>query len=153
MKSPQGAFENVSESRRRIMQKIHGKDTDIEMKLRKALWHRGIRYRKNYKALIGTPDIAITKYKIAIFCDGEFFHGKEWPTLEERLKKGKNPEYWITKINKNMQRDLRNNLELRGLGWTVIHFWEEDIQNHLEECVKAVEEAVLASRIDSCEKP
>jgi DNA mismatch endonuclease (patch repair protein) len=75
MKSAEILFENVSDSRRRLMKKIRGKDTDIELKLRKALWHRGIRYRKNYKELPGTPDIAITKYKIAIFCDGEFFHG------------------------------------------------------------------------------
>ncbi len=77
------------------MRKIHSKDTSIEVQLRKALWHKGYRYRKNYKALPGSPDIVLTKYKIAIFCDSEFFHGKDWEILKLRLEKGKNPEYWI----------------------------------------------------------
>lgn len=69
--------------RRRNMQSIRAKDTKIEVLLRKALWAKGYRYRKNYKLLPGTPDIVLTKQKIAIFCDGEFFHGKEWDVLEE----------------------------------------------------------------------
>ena len=80
------------------MRKIHSKDTSIEIQLRKALWHKGYRYRKNYKALPGSPDIVLTKYKIAIFCDSEFFHGKDWEILKLRLEKGKNPDYWIKKI-------------------------------------------------------
>ena len=74
------------------MRKIHGKDTSIEIKLRKALWHKGLRYRKNYKGLPGRPDIVLTKYRIAIFCDSEFFHGKDWKILKPRLEKGKNPD-------------------------------------------------------------
>lgn len=81
------------------MQKIHSKDTSIELQLRKALWHKGYRYRKNYKFLPGSPDIVLTKYKIAIFCDSEFFHGKDWEILKLRLEKGKNPDYWIKKSN------------------------------------------------------
>ena len=81
------------------MSKIHSKDTSIELQLRKALWHRGYRYRKNYKALPGSPDIVLTKYKIAIFCDSEFFHGKDWDVLRLRLEKGKNPDYWIKKLS------------------------------------------------------
>ena len=81
------------------MSKIHSSDTSIEVRLRKALWHKGYRYRKNYKVLPGSPDIALTKYKIAIFCDSEFFHGKDWEVLKLRLEKGKNPEYWIKKLN------------------------------------------------------
>ena len=80
------------------MSKIHSKDTSIELQLRKALWHRGYRYRKNYKALPGSPDIVLTKYKIAIFCDSEFFHGKDWDVLRLRLEKGKNPDYWMKMI-------------------------------------------------------
>ena len=79
------------------MRKIHSKDTSIELLLRKALWHKGYRYRKNYKALPGSPDIVLTKYKIAIFCDSEFFHGKNWEILKLRLEKGKNPDFWIKK--------------------------------------------------------
>ena len=79
------------------MRKIHSKDTSIELLLRKALWHKGYRYRKNYKALPGSPDIVLTKYKIAIFCDSEFFHGKDWEILKLRLENGKNPDFWLNK--------------------------------------------------------
>ena len=90
------------------MRKIHSKDTSIELLLRKALWHKGYRYRKNYKALPGSPDIVLTKYKIAIFCDSEFFHGKNWEILKLRLEKGKNPDFWIKKIERNRNRDYEN---------------------------------------------
>lgn len=84
------------------MRKIHSKDTSIELLLRKALWHKGYRYRKNYKALPGSPDIVLTKYKIAIFCDSEFFHGKDWEILKLRLENGKNPDFWIKKSNETV---------------------------------------------------
>ena len=94
------------------MSKIHSKDTSIELLLRKALWHKGYRYRKNYKVLPGSPDIVLTKYKIAIFCDSEFFHGKDWDSLKTRLEKGKNPEFWINKIERNRNRDYENDKKL-----------------------------------------
>lgn len=94
------------------MSKIHSKDTSIELLLRKALWHKGYRYRKNYKNLPGSPDIVLTKFKIAIFCDGEFFHGKDWENLKSRLEKGKNPDYWIKKIERNRTRDWENDKTL-----------------------------------------
>ena len=84
------------------MRRIKSKDTSIELLLRKRLWQEGIRYRKNYSCLPGKPDIAITKYKIAIFCDGEFFHGKDWNTLKQRLSKGQNSKYWVDKIERNI---------------------------------------------------
>lgn len=80
-----------------IMKKIKSANTSIEIKLRKALWNKGYRYRKNYKNLPGTPDIVLTKYKIAIFCDSEFFHGKDWDKLKIQLNKGRNADYWIKK--------------------------------------------------------
>ena len=95
-----------SETVSKNMRSIHSKDTSIELQLRKALWHKGYRYRKNYKALPGAPDIVLTKYKIAIFCDSEFFHGKDWEILKLRLEKGKNPDYWIKKIERNRSRDF-----------------------------------------------
>ncbi|MCD7714944.1 MAG: very short patch repair endonuclease [Lachnospiraceae bacterium] len=124
------------------MSKIHSKDTSIELLLRKALWHKGYRYRKNYKALPGSPDIVLTKYKIAIFCDSEFFHGKDWEILKLRLEKGKNPNYWIKKIERNRSRDWENDKKLLYLGYTVIHFWGSDINKHLDECLTAIDEAV-----------
>ncbi len=97
------------------MSKIHSKDTSIEIQLRKALWHKGYRYRKNYKSLPGSPDIVLTKYKIAIFCDSEFFHGKDWEYLKLRLEKGNNPDYWIKKIERNRARDSENDKNFSSL--------------------------------------
>ena len=91
----------VSERSHKTMSKIRGRDTSIEIKLRQSLWKKGYRFRKNYKKLPGTPDIALTKHKIAIFCDSEFFHGKDWENLRSKLEKGKNPDYWIAKIQRN----------------------------------------------------
>lgn len=124
------------------MSRIRSKDTSIEVKLRKELWHKGYRYRKNYKKLPGSPDIALTKYKIAVFCDSEFFHGKDWEVLKARLEKGNNPEYWIKKIERNRDRDVENDKKLLFLGWTVIHFWGKDILQNTEECIRVIEEVV-----------
>ena len=129
------------------MSKIRGKDTSIEVLLRKALWHKGYRYRKNYKALPGRPDICITKYKIAIFCDSEFFHGKDWNVLKPKLEKGNNGTYWVAKIEENMARDARFDKELAFLGWTVIHFWGKEIKSNIDECVKVIDEAVFEIKI------
>lgn len=125
------------------MSRIRSKDTSIEVTLRKALWHQGIRYRKNYKALPGSPDIAITKYKLAIFCDSEFFHGKDWEVLKPRLLAGKNPDYWVRKIERNRERDIRSDQQLLFLGWTVIHFWGADILKNTDECVKVIRETLF----------
>lgn len=124
------------------MRKIHSKDTSIELLLRKALWHKGYRYRKNYKALPGSPDIVLTKYKIAIFCDSEFFHGKDWEILKLRLENGKNPDFQIKKIERNRNRDYENDKKLLFLGYTVLHFWGQDISKHTDECLQTIEEAI-----------
>ena len=124
------------EQRRRNMQAIKSKDTTIELALRKALWSRGIRYRKNYKTLIGKPDIAITKYKIAIFCDSEFWHGYDWENRNQLIKS--NREYWIPKIERNMERDQKVNAALQQEGWTLIRFWERQIRKQLDNCVDIV---------------
>lgn len=124
------------------MRKIHSKDTSIELQLRKALWHKGYHYRKNYNALPSSPDIVLTKYKIAIFCDSEFFHGKDWEILKLRLEKEKNPDFWIKKIERNRNRDFENDRKLLFLGYTVLHFWGQDITKHTDECLHAIEEAI-----------
>ena len=134
------------EQRHRAMSAIRSKDTSIEVILRKALWKKGIRYRKNYRELPGSPDIAITKHRIAIFCDGEFFHGKDWEEMKLRLENGNNSTYWIRKISRNMERDLENERELKFREWTVLRFWGQDIRKHTDECVEAVEEAILDRR-------
>ena len=135
----------TKEQRHKNMKNICAENTSIEVILRKALWEKGYRYRKNYKRLPGKPDIVLTKYKIAIFCDGEFFHGKDWEILRPRLEKGDNSEYWINKISRNRQRDDEINKRLLFEGWTVIRFWGKDIKKNTEECVKVVEEAIFDS--------
>lgn len=131
------------EQRHKNMQNIKCKDTRIEVPLRKALWNKGIKYRKNCRDLPGKPDIVITRYKIAIFCDGEFFHGKDWEVLRPRLEKGNNSEYWISKISRNRERDDEVNKQLLYQGWTVIRFWGSDIKKHTEDCVRVVEETIF----------
>ena len=133
----------VSEKSHKNMSSIKGKDTSIEVVLRKALWNKGYRYRKNCKVLPGRPDIALTKYKIAIFCDSEFFHGKDWEILRPKLQQGKNPDYWIPKIERNMERDIEKDKELLFQGWTVIHFWGKDILKNTEGCIKVIEETIF----------
>ena len=136
-------MDNISPERRSWnMSRIRSKDTSIEVILRRALWNRGIRYRKNYKLLPGTPDIAITKHRIAIFCDSEFFHGKDWEKLKLRIQNGSNSSYWIKKISSNRERDDVVNKALKHREWTVLRFWGQDIKKHTEECVKVVEEAI-----------
>lgn len=130
------------EQRHKNMKNIRAKDTSIELKLRKALWNKGYRYRKNYKELPGKPDIVLTKYKIAIFCDGEFFHGKDWEVLKPRLEKSNNSEFWISKISRNRERDDEVNKRLLFEGWTVIRFWGNDIKKNVDECVKVIEECI-----------
>lgn len=137
----------TKEQRHRNMSNIKNKDTKIEVKLRKALWEKGYRYRKNYKELPGKPDIVLTKYKIAIFCDSEFFHGKDWEVLKPQLERGKNAEFWINKISKNMQRDEDVNKQLSYMGWTVIRFWGKEITKNIEECIKVIEEVIFDSQI------
>ena len=137
----------TKEQRHKNMSRIKGKDTGIEIKLRKALWHKGYRYRKNYKKLPGNPDIVLIKYKIAIFCDGEFFHGKNWEELREHLKNGNNSQFWISKIARNIDRDDEVNKKLNAMGWTVLRFWGEDIKKHLDECVQVIEENIFENMI------
>lgn len=136
------------EQRKKNMQNIKSKDTKIEVKLRKALWERGFRYRKNYKALPGKPDIVFTQYKIVVFCDSEFFHGKDWEVQKPRLEKGKNGEYWLRKISRNMERDDEVNKKLLFEGWTVIRFWGKDILKNTEECVRVIEETIFELMVE-----
>ena len=132
------------EQRRKNMQAIRSKDTRIELLLRKALWERGIRYRKNYKKLIGKPDIAITKYRIAVFCDSDYWHGYDWENRNQRIKS--NREYWIPKIERNMARDKEVNEALERDGWTVLRFWEWQIKKQLDDCVDEILTAVSAKK-------
>lgn len=129
------------EQRRKNMQAIRSKDTSIEVALRRALWQEGIRYRKNYKELPGKPDIAITKHKIAVFCDSEFWHGYDWENNKYRIKS--NHDYWLPKIERNIQRDQEVNIQLESKGWIVLRFWGFQIKQDLPECVNLVKAAIF----------
>ena len=122
------------------MSRIRNKDTGIELSLRKELWSRGIRYRKNVKAIEGKPDIAFIGKKVAVFCDSEFWHGYNWDERKNDLKKNK--EFWIAKIERNMERDAEVNRILKEQGWTVLRFWGNQIKKNLSECADIIENAV-----------
>lgn len=151
MKASERVFSEVSPRRRKTMSHIRGKDTAIEVALRKSLWKKGYRYRKNFRDLPGSPDICITKYKIAIFCDSEFFHGKDWDVLKPKVERGNNGEYWTKKIQENIDRDRAKDKKLLYLGWTVIHFWGKDIMKKTDECVKVIEETIFAIKMGECD--
>ncbi|MDB2606912.1 very short patch repair endonuclease [Zobellia sp.] len=122
--------------RSKIMSKIKGKNTKPELAFRKALYAKGYRYRIDYKKLIGKPDIALKKYKTVIFIDGEYWHGYNW---EERKPKVKtNREFWIAKIERNIQRDQEVNEELERKGYKVFRFWEPEIKKDLDRCIGEV---------------
>lgn len=111
------------------MSSIHGKDTSIELLLRKALWGEGIRGYRVAMKLPGRPDIVFPKYKVAVFCDGDFWHGYMFGEWKKRLSPN-----WLKKIQGNMERDKKNDLKLVKDGWTVIHFWESEILKDVEKC-------------------
>lgn len=119
------------------MKSMSHKKSKVESILAKALWHRGYRYRLNYKELPGSPDIAITKYKIAIFVDGEFWHGKDFEERKSKLKNNK--DYWIEKIEENINRDIRNDKLLKQQDWIAIHFWSKDVIKYTDYCIDEIE--------------
>lgn len=101
-----------------------------------------MRYRKNVRALPGKPDIVFFGARIAVFCDGDFWHGRHWQRLSRKLRTGTNASYWIAKIKANRNRDRRNDRFLEMEGWTVIRLWETDIHNDPEWAARAIEKAV-----------
>lgn len=128
----------------KIMSAIRGKETGIEVRLRNALYAKGLRYRKNSKYIFGHPDVSMKGLKIAIFCDSEFWHGKNFAENEAKLTT--NREYWVKKIKRNIERDQEVNAHLRGEGYTVLRFWGEEIEKHLDDCVDKIVAAVEQSK-------
>lgn len=133
---------NTTKERSALMRKIHSTETKAEVALRKSLWHQGIRYRKNYKLLPGKPDIVITSHKIAIFIDGDFWHGYNWEEKKQRIKP--NRSYWIPKIEKTIARDKENNEAITAMGWRVLRFWERDVKRNLGQCVDTISSLIYA---------
>jgi DNA mismatch endonuclease Vsr len=120
----------------RNMSSVRSKGSKLEKQLGSALWAAGIRYRKHY-SITGKPDFALPGHKIAIFCDSNFWHGKNWGEAR-KAEFRKNREFWISKIERNMERDREVNNALKEEGWTVVRFWEDEIKKKTEWCVKQI---------------
>ena len=131
---------HTPEQRRKNMQAVKNKDSQIELLLRKELWCRGIRYRKNSTKIFGKPDIVFIEKKVAVFCDSEFCHGYNW---EERKKDFKShQEFWIPKIERNIERDKEVTEKLNSDGWNVLRFWGNEIKKNTSQCADIIEKAV-----------
>lgn len=123
----------------RNMRSNKSKDTKPELMLRKELWSRGMRYRKNYKALPGKPDIVFGRAKLAVFVDGKMWHGYDWEHQKNDFKS--NRDFWIPKIERNIERDLKVNQILNEQGWQVVRFWDFEIKKNVVACADKIEQA------------
>ncbi|WP_406845019.1 very short patch repair endonuclease [Flavobacterium soyae] len=128
------------EQRSKLMSAIRSTNTKDEVRLAKALWALGYRYRRNNKTVFGRPDFTFKKIKLAIFVDGEFFHGKNWDIDRNRIKT--NSEFWIKKIERNMQRDIEVNTYLESQNWKILRFWSNDIKKNLDACILEIQNAI-----------
>ena len=131
--------ESASLAAKRVSKKS---DTKPELFLRSALWKAGLRYRKNVNHLSGKPDIVFLKDRVVIFCDGDFWHGKNWQDRKLKLKRGSNSDYWTAKIKMNIERDKIITRKLKDEGWTVLRFWESDINNDIKGVVSIIMQVI-----------
>lgn len=131
---------HTPEQRHKNMQAIKNKDSEIEILLRRELWRRGLRYRKNVKTVFGHPDIAFMGKKVAIFCDSEFWHGYDWEHRKNDIKSRR--DFWIPKIERNMQRDVEVTGTLEATGWIVLRFWGKEIKTDVSKCADIIETIV-----------
>jgi len=126
------------EQRHKCMSHIRSSETKPEIFFRKALWKWGIRYRKNVRSLFGTPDIAIKKYKIVIFIDGDFWHGNDWKkknfSSQEELLSSYS-DFWQNKIRHNIARDKKVTRYYKKIGWTILRFWTSETEKNLNKCI------------------
>ncbi len=130
----------TKEQRQKNMQAVKSKGSKIELLLGRAMWARGLRYRKNDKTVFGKPDFTFKKHKVAVFCDSEFWHGKDWEIKKYEHKS--NIKFWHQKIERNIERDKEVNAELIRNGWKVLRFWGQDIERDLLDCVVKVENII-----------
>jgi len=131
----------TKEAVKKNMQAIRSKNTKIELIVARALWAKGYRYRRNNRKVFGSPDFTFAKYKVAVFCDSVFWHGKNWDLLKQRIKT--NRDFWWKKIESNIARDRKVNAFLRQQGWEVLRFWEDDIEKNLLSVISQIEVTVL----------
>lgn len=131
---------HTKEQRRKNMQAVKSRDSKIELVLRRALWKRGLRYRKNVKEVFGKPDIAFIGKRVAVFCDSEFWHGYQWDLKKNEIHTRK--DFWFDKIERNMKRDDEVNRVLADQGWIVLRFWGKEILKETEKCCDIIEKAL-----------
>jgi DNA mismatch endonuclease Vsr len=136
MSTRDGQFMSRSEN----MSRVKAAGTSIEKMLRRELWARGYRYRKNYRKVFGNPDIVFIKRKVAVFCDSEFWHGKDY--LEGKNIPKSNNSFWVKKLQKNIARDIQVNERLKSEGWTVIRIWAKEIRRDVSACADLIEKAL-----------
>ena len=134
------------EQRKKCMRANKSTGTKPELVLAKAMWALGLRYRKNSGSIFGKPDFSFKKYKVAVFVDGEFWHGKDWEQKKVEIKG--NREFWIAKIERNIQRDIEVTGRLKSEGWMVLRFWSNDVVEDTTSCAEKVKEIIRARRID-----
>ncbi len=125
------------EQRSFCMSRIKGKDTGLEMRVRSALHRRGLRFRKHVKDLPGKPDVVFRKARVAVFVDGDFWHGYRFPSWEDKVS-----DFWKKKINKNRERDAANHRRLRQMEWTVIRLWQHEVEEDFDACIDRILAAV-----------
>jgi DNA (cytosine-5)-methyltransferase 1 len=135
-------FKPSSESASKALARSRAKDTKCERELRSALWRMGFRFQKNVRNLPGKPDIVFRERRVAVFCDGDFWHGRNWRQRKRKLLKGANYSYWVMKIKANIDRDKRHNKQLQQQGWTVIRIWEKDILSDVQSAANGVAEVL-----------
>jgi DNA mismatch endonuclease (patch repair protein) len=121
-----------------IMRKVRSKDTQPEKSLRRALWKKGLRFRVSPQKVLGKPDIVFPGPRVAVFVDGDFWHGNQWrnrglDSLEQQFLNSPNAAYWVSKIQRNVDRDSRTTAELQATGWKVIRVWESQLRRGVEE--------------------
>ncbi len=127
----------TAEQRRKNMQAVRSTGSKIEKTLAKALFAKGLRYRKNDRTVFGKPDLTFKKYKLAVFVDSEFWHGKDWD--KRKFDHKSNQEFWLAKIERNIERDKEVNEKLIAEGWTVLRFWGKDITKNLDKCINEIQ--------------
>jgi DNA mismatch endonuclease (patch repair protein) len=120
-------------------------ESRIEIRLRKALWAEGLRYRLRKPDLPGRPDIIFPIQQVAVFVDGDFWHGRDWPRRRSKLAGGHNSEHWITKIESNSRHDRRIDADIAAKGWTVVRVWEGEVRRELNRTVQSIQEVLQQS--------
>lgn len=139
-------YKSSSEKATKALSKIKATETKGEKLLRSALWRLGLRFRKNFRQLPGKPDVVFTRERVAVFCDGDFWHGKNWRKDKVRLQRGPNAPYWVAKIAANRERDKRYNKELKKDGWSVLRFWESDVRADPRQAARVIADMVISRR-------